>query len=41
MIYKTPCLIAEVGCNHKGDIEIAHEFIKIAAVFCKVNGKGD
>jgi N-acetylneuraminate synthase len=23
-----------VGCNHKGEIEIAHEFIKVAALFC-------
>ena len=32
--YKLPRLIAEVGCNHKGDIEIAKEFIKIAAIYC-------
>lgn len=32
--YRNPKLIAEVGCNHKGDIEIAKEFIKIAAVYC-------
>lgn len=32
--YKQPRLIAEIGCNHKGDIEIAKEFIKIAAVYC-------
>ncbi|MEZ5334871.1 MAG: N-acetylneuraminate synthase family protein [Methanolobus sp.] len=30
-------VIAEVGCNHKGDMEIAHEMIKIAAQFCKVD----
>lgn len=31
-----PKLVAEVGCNHKGDIDIAHDFIKVAASFCKV-----
>jgi len=36
-MYKVPRVIAEVGCNHKGDIEIAKEFIKIAALFCKVD----
>jgi N-acetylneuraminate synthase len=30
-------VIAEIGCNHKGDINIAHEMIKIAAQFCKVD----
>lgn len=30
-------IIAEIGCNHKGDMEIAHEMIKVAAQFCKVN----
>ena len=34
--YKKPRVIAEVGCNHKGDIDIAHEFIQIAATYCKV-----
>lgn len=33
-----PRVIAEIGCNHKGEIEIAHELIKIAAIFCKVDG---
>ena len=32
-----PYLIAEIGCNHKGEMEIAHEMIKIAAQFCKVD----
>lgn len=32
-----PRLIAEAGCNHKGDIEIAKEMIKIAALFCKAD----
>ncbi|TWU22915.1 N,N'-diacetyllegionaminic acid synthase [Novipirellula galeiformis] len=30
-------LIAEVGCNHKGEMEIAHELIKMASVFCQVD----
>lgn len=30
---KIPKVVAEIGCNHKGDIEIAHEMIKVAATF--------
>ena len=30
-------VIAEIGGNHKGDMEIAHEMIMIAAQFCKVD----
>lgn len=37
MNYIKPYLIAEVGCNHKGDISIAKEFIKIAKHFCNVD----
>lgn len=33
----TPQLIAEVGCNHKGSMEIAHEMIGVAASFCEVD----
>ena len=29
-----PTIIAEIGCNHKGDIEIAKEMIRVAKVFC-------
>ncbi|NLI10321.1 MAG: N-acetylneuraminate synthase [Elusimicrobia bacterium] len=29
-----PKVIAEIGCNHKGDMKIASEMIKIAAEFC-------
>jgi N-acetylneuraminate synthase len=29
-----PKVIAEIGCNHKGDMEIAKELIKIAKIFC-------
>ena len=32
-----PKIIAEVGCNHKGDMQIAKEFIQTAALFCKVD----
>lgn len=35
--YKIPKVIAEIGCNHKGDIEIAKEMIKIAKIFCKAD----
>ena len=33
----TPFLIAEIGCNHKGDMAIAKELIATAALFCKVD----
>ena len=29
--YKPPKVIAEIGCNHKGEIELAKELIKVAA----------
>jgi len=32
-----PIVIAEIGCNHKGDMNIACEMIKVAAQFCKVD----
>jgi N-acetylneuraminate synthase len=31
-----PTLIAEIGCNHMGDVDLAKEFIDVAATFCKV-----
>jgi sialic acid synthase len=34
---KAPKIIAEIGCNHKGDMEIAREMIVTAAIFCKVD----
>lgn len=34
---RSPKVIAEIGCNHKGDMEIAHEMIVIAAMFCKAD----
>lgn len=33
----SPYLIAEIGCNHKGDMAIAKEMIDVAALFCKVD----
>jgi len=30
-------VIAEIGCNHKGDIDLAKEYIDTARDFCKVN----
>lgn len=33
----TPKIIAEIGCNHKGDMEIAKELIITAATYCKVD----
>lgn len=36
-MYKKPYVIAEIGCNHKGEMEIAKEMIEVAAVFCKVD----
>jgi sialic acid synthase len=35
--YKKPFVIAEIGCNHKGDMETAKELIKIAKIFCSVD----
>lgn len=36
-MYKKPYVIAEVGCNHMGQMEIAHELIKVAEIFCKAD----
>ena len=36
-MYQMPYVVAEIGCNHKGDIEIAKEMIEMAAIFCKVD----
>ena len=33
--YSIPTVIAEIGCNHKGEMDIAKELIKMAAIFCK------
>lgn len=34
MEYKKPYIIAEAGCNHKGDMAIAKELIYVAAYYC-------
>jgi N-acetylneuraminate synthase len=33
----SPKIIAEIGCNHKGDMNIAKEMIMTAASYCKVD----
>jgi len=30
-------VIAEIGCNHKGEMEIAKELIKVAKIFCNAD----
>ena len=30
-------IIAEIGCNHMGDMEVAKELISVAAVYCKAD----
>ncbi|MDF7798968.1 N-acetylneuraminate synthase family protein [Pontiellaceae bacterium B1224] len=34
---KPPKVIAEIGCNHKGNMDIAREMILTAAMFCKTD----
>ena len=36
-MYKKPYVIAEAGCNHMGQMEIAHDLIEVAAHFCKAD----
>ena len=36
-MYKKPFVIAEAGCNHMGDMNIAHDLINTAAIFCKAD----
>ena len=36
-MYKKPFIIAEAGCNHKGEMEIAKDLIETAAHFCKAD----
>ena len=36
-MYRKAFVIAEIGCNHKGSMDVAREMIETAAVFCKVN----
>lgn len=35
--YNKPFVIAEAGCNHKGEMSIAKELIVVAALFCKAD----
>lgn len=36
-MYKNPFVIAEAGCNHMGQMEIAKDLIETAAHFCKAD----
>lgn len=36
-MYKKPYVIAEAGCNHKGQMKIAKDLIETAAHFCKAD----
>lgn len=35
MQYKQPVVVAEIGCNHRGEMETAKEMITTVATFCK------
>ena len=35
--YQKPFVIAEIGCNHKGDMDIAKKMIRTAAMYCEVD----
>lgn len=37
MDYTQPYVIAEIGCNHKGDMRIAKQMVETASVFCRVD----
>ncbi|URZ16008.1 N-acetylneuraminate synthase family protein [Clostridium felsineum] len=36
-MYSKPRVIAEVGCNHMGEMNLAKELIKVNAIFCKAD----
>ena len=36
-MYKKPFVIAEAGCNHMGNMDIAHDLINVAAYYCKAD----
>lgn len=36
-MYDKPYIIAEAGCNHMGNMDIAHDLINTAAIFCKAD----
>ncbi|MDK2886933.1 MAG: sialic acid synthase [Thermosipho sp. (in: thermotogales)] len=35
--YEEPKVVAEIGCNHMGDFEIAKEMVKIAKIYCNAD----
>lgn len=37
MKYLKPIVVAEIGCNHMGDLDIAKKMIKTAAIYCEVD----
>jgi N-acetylneuraminate synthase len=37
LVYKPARVIAEIGCNHKGDMEVAKEMIRMAKIFCNAH----
>ncbi len=36
-MYNKPILIAEIGCNHMGDVNLAKKFIDTAKTFCEID----
>jgi sialic acid synthase len=36
-VTQAPLVVAEVGCNHAGDLELAKRMVSIAAKFCEVD----
>ena len=34
---KPAIIIAEIGCNHKGEMSIAKELIRVAKIFCEAD----
>ena len=36
-MYKKPYVIAEAGCNHMGQMELAHDLSNTPAIFCKAD----
>ena len=35
--FQKPFVIAEIGCNHKGQMDLAKELVKVAKIFCNVD----
>lgn len=36
-LFFKPIVIGEIGCNHKGDLEIAKRMIRTAAIYCEID----